>query len=104
MGKYFLEEGSKVPDGKTHTSCSDSIESMFGIYKERKSPNKNYGITPYVLTIPLYSRLATKERRKSFDVAANLGMVSLRDVKEWRELNCFENWVNERTKRLKIGA
>ncbi len=104
MGKYFIEEGAKVADGQTHTFCSDSIESMFGIYKERKSPNKNYGITPYVLTIPLYSRLATKEKRKSFDVAANLCMVSLRDVKEWKELNCYENWVSERTKRLKIGA
>lgn len=32
---------------------SDIIEFFFGIYKSKKSPNKLYGVTSFVLTIPL---------------------------------------------------
>lgn len=36
---------------------SDIIESTFGVFKQKKSPNKLYGITPFVLFIPLHAKL-----------------------------------------------
>ena len=61
MLDYFKkEEALLVDDVQNDNISSDIIESDFGIFKSKKSPNKLYGITPFVLLIPLYPKLVNK--------------------------------------------
>ena len=46
---------------------SDIIESTFGIYKSKKSPNKLYGVTSFVLTIPLYPKVSNESVTKTIN-------------------------------------
>lgn len=46
--------------GSRHIHHTDIIESTFGIYKSKKSPNKLYGVTSFVLTIQLYSKVSNE--------------------------------------------
>jgi hypothetical protein len=51
----FIRKEAALFDLQTiaHHNSSDIFESMFGIFKSRKSPNKLYGITPFILFFPL---------------------------------------------------
>ncbi len=59
MLDYFMSQESLLADRHDirHIS-SDIIESDFGIYKAKKSPNKLYGITSLVLILPLYPKIS----------------------------------------------
>lgn len=59
---------------------SDIIESTFGVFKQKKSPNKLYGITPFVLFIPLHAKLENKSATKSFNFKERLCNVKLKDI------------------------
>lgn len=47
-------------DSKNLNISSDIIESHFGIFKMKMSPNKLYGITPFLLFLPLYTKSRTR--------------------------------------------
>ena len=79
---------------------SDIIESIFGEYKGRKSPNKLCGVTSYVLVLPLFGCLKTREDRLAFDFNAKMEAVRLADIKEWRDLNLLDNWAQKRIETL----
>jgi DNA gyrase/topoisomerase IV subunit A len=70
---FFRKEikliGTKVT---AHNNSSDIIESLFGKYKARKSPNKLYGITSHVLFMPIYTALRDKKQARSFNFKAAL--------------------------------
>ena len=67
MLDYFKkEEALLVDDVQNDNISSDIIESDFGIFKMKKSPNKLYGITPFVLLIPLYPKLVNKSVTDTF--------------------------------------
>ena len=59
---------------------SDIIESTFGIYKSKKSPNKLYGITPFALMIPLYPKVANKVVTKTFNFKERIMNVKFKDI------------------------
>lgn len=59
---------------------SDIIESTFGIYKNKKSPNKLYGITPFTLMIPLYPKGVNESVTKTFNFKECLVSVKLKDI------------------------
>jgi hypothetical protein len=66
----FLEKEVSLVDGSkisSHNNSSDILESIFGKYKYRKSPGKLNGVTPYILCLPLYTRLCSESKRKKFD-------------------------------------
>ena len=71
--------------------CSDIIESAFGYFKERISPNKNNGYTPLVLLIPLRLRLSTIEDCKKFNARTAIGKTKMEDIKKWRADNLLPN-------------
>ena len=49
MLDYFKkEEALLVDDVQNDNISSDIIESDYGIFKSKKSPNKLYGITPLI--------------------------------------------------------
>jgi hypothetical protein len=102
MLEYFRkEEALLINDRQNDNISSDIIESDFGIYKSKKSPNKLYGITPFVLLIPLYPKLVNKSVTDTFNFKERLVNVKLKDIDTWASKNMSKNWVTERTKTLK---
>jgi hypothetical protein len=84
-----------------HNNSSDILESLFGTFKARKSPNKLYGITPFILFLPIYAKLKGKEAAKLFDFKTALENIKLSDIDCWTDKNLSANLVNMRTKWLK---
>ena len=102
--QYLKEEVNKLP--KNSKACwhasSDIIESLFGIYKDRKSPNSLHGVTPFVLLLPLHTRIGTDDGKiVHFDFKHSLESVYLRDIDKWKKENLLENQVYKRIKKLK---
>lgn len=100
--EYLKEHEAKLND--SNESCnisSDIIESTFGIFKQKKSPNKLYGITPFVLFIPLHAKLENKSATKTFNFKERLCNVKLKDIETFAKKYMSTNWVTERTKLLK---
>lgn len=99
MLDYFKkEEALLVDDVQNDNISSDIIESDYGIFKSKKSPNKLYGITPFVLLIPLYPKLVNKSVTDTFNFKERLVNVKLKDLDSWATKNMSTNWVTERTK------
>jgi hypothetical protein len=102
MLEYFKKQEAILIDAKqNHNISSDIIESNFGIYKEKKSPNKLYGITPFVLFIPLHAKLANESVTKTFNFKERLCNVKLKDIDAFAKEHMSTNWVTERNKTLK---
>lgn len=88
-------------DKEVHLISSDIIESDFGIYKAKKSPNKLYGITSFVLMLPLYPKVADYSVTYKQDFKVRLANVKLKEIDLWAKENLFPNRVALRTKTLK---
>lgn len=100
--KYFKKQEMLLADTKqNHNVSSDIIESDFGIYKDKKSPNKLFGITPFILFIPLHSKLVNESVAKTFNFKERLCKVKLRDIDAFAKKHMSTNWVKERTKTLR---
>ena len=65
---------------KSHNITSDIIESTFGVFKQKKSPNKLCGITHFVLFIPLHAKLENDSATKTFNFKERLCNVKLRTL------------------------
>lgn len=99
---YFDRQYELVKDSKeTHRISSDIIESEFGFYKGKQSPNKLNGITTLVLMIPLYPKLSNYSVTDQQDFKVRLAEVKLKDIDFWAKENLFPNRVSIRTKTLK---
>ena len=98
---YFNREEALLQDDGPHNICSDIIESTFGYFKDRMSPNKNNGYTPLVLLIPLRLQLSTIEDCKNFNARTVIGNTKMEDIKKWREDNLLPNPSNKRRNVLK---
>lgn len=101
MIDYFKSQTSLITNiyDIRHIS-SDIIESDFGIYKAKKSPNKLYGITSQVLMLPLYPKTINYSSAKKQDSKVRLANVKLKDVDLWAKENLSENRVVLRSKTL----
>lgn len=101
---YLKEEASLLKPGETHNLSSDIIESIFGIFKQKKSPNHLYGVTPFVLFIPAHTAIVGMHDTKSVDFMRIFSDYHNEDIDEWKVKNLKENWVRTRTKTLaKVG-
>lgn len=99
--KFLLEEGKKLEEQEAvHNNSSDIIESTFGAYKLRKSPNKLYGVTSFILFMPTYAQLASKRSDEYFSIKKHLENVRLRQIQEWSTENLTINLVSKRIKML----
>lgn len=101
MLEYFNKEESLLTGSMSINISSDIIESTFGIYKSKKAPNKLYGITSFVLTIPLYPKVANESVIKTINFKERIVNVKLKDICAWSTKHLSKNWVTERTKILK---
>ena len=101
MLEYFEKEEKLLTEDMNINISSDIIESTFGIYKSKKSPNKLYGITSFALLIPLYPKISNQIVTKTVNFKERLMNVKLKDIDAWRTEHMSKNWVTERTKTLK---
>lgn len=100
--QYLFDEAFIMPEGiKKINLSSDIIESTFGLYKGKKSPDKLCGVRRSVLLIPLYGKLSTPEGREKFDTAGIMASVRMKDVKEWLGNNLLDNWTVQRNLALR---
>lgn len=105
LGNYVLEYFRKEAElldsqNDAHNISSDIIESTFGIFKDRKSPNKFHGITSFVLTIPLHTKISNLELAQTFQVKQRLERVKVKDVKDWAGKNLKQNLVTKRRQKF----
>ena len=100
--KYLTGEIKKLPSCSTSwNASSDVIESIFGVYKARKAANPLHGVTPFVLLLPLHTRICTKEGIIfPFDFKNSLESVFMSDIKDWRDDKLADNLVYKRIKTL----
>lgn len=93
--KDFLRKETEWIGSAMHNCSSDIIESTFGIYKRKKSPNKMCGVTSLVLRLSLCGKV----HDDGYDVARSLTQVKMRDIEDWKVKNLLPSLVS---KRLKI--
>ena len=105
MLDYFRKQAELLPGKKTvHHISSDIIESDFGIFKSKKSPNKLYGMTSMVLMLPLYPTLVDYSVAENQNFKVRLANVKLKDVDLWAKENLTPNMVKLRSQTLKKRA
>lgn len=98
---YLDEENSLLGDKEVVNNSSDIIESTFGIFKYRQSPNKLNGVTSIVLHLPVIMAFARKSASGNYNVRERLCRTRIKDVARWRKENLLENLVAKRIKTLK---
>jgi len=101
--QYLKEEAKKFPKHSRvcWNASSDVIESVFGVFKDRKSPNSLHGVTTFIFLLPLHTRIGTKDDSMvPFDYKHSLESVFMREIRDWEKKNLFENQVSRRTKIL----
>lgn len=109
LGLELLDYFEKLDEVETNVVgtaniSSDIIESIFGMYKSKQSPNKLYGITPLVLLLPLYPKITVYSADKKQDFKERLANVKHADLDLWAKENLSENMVALRSKTLKNAS
>jgi len=101
---YFNREEALLNGDEVHNITSDIIESTFGCFKARMSPNNNNGYTTLVLLIPLSLKVSTIEDCRNFNVRGLLCKTTITDIKKWRGDNLLPNPSIKRMKVVKNVA
>lgn len=101
---FLTEEVKRIAEGANHNNSSDALESLFGKYKARKSPDKLNGVTSFVLFIPLYAALSGNTNGGKYHFKAALESIRMRDIKTWESKNLTPNLAQLRINRLKKSA
>ena len=85
---YIVQECRLLgSDEESHNISSDIIESVFGLYKGKRSANKMHGITSLALTIPLFSYKAERQAWNSINLRQLYSGITINDVRAWKKDN-----------------
>ncbi len=96
---YLDDENNKLTNDKTiWNASSDIIESIFGHYKTRKSPDTLNGVTLQVLLLPLMTKIDTENGISTINFKTTLEQIFLRDLKDWKDDHLTENMAIKRNK------
>lgn len=87
-------------DTAPRNNSTDIIESIFGKFKDSKSPNKLNGITKHILFLPIYTKLKNREQAKEFNFKGALEDIRIGDIDDWAKINLTQNLVQLRRERL----
>ena len=99
---FLNKEVELMKKGETaRNNSSDIIESIFGKYKASKSSSKLDGVTPFILFLPIYTKLKNKEQAKSFNFKAALEETRIGEIDVWANENLPQNMAQVRSKWLK---
>ena len=102
MLAYFDKELKLLkPNYKSHVISSDIIESIFGYYKGRKSPDKQAGITCSALVIPLRTMFDPEECKPDSKLMSIFATETVNSVALWRKKNIGESNLAIRMSKLK---
>ena len=104
LGYLDQQKILQTDDSKNINISSDIIESHFGIFKMKMSPNKLYGIPSFLLFLPLYTKIKNENSAKTFNFKERLVNVKLKDIDAYASEHMSTNWVTERTKILQHTA
>ncbi|KAA6335169.1 hypothetical protein EZS27_016576 [termite gut metagenome] len=89
-------------DDDVQNNSSDIMESVFGTFKARKSPNKLHGFTSFILFIPAHTQLLnSKKDAELYRFKERLERVRLKDIDDWAAENLSSNRVVKRMKTMK---
>lgn len=102
--EYMKKEVSWLSIKDKHNNSSDVIESLYGIYKHMKSPNKLYGVTSLVLHLPVYQALSIKGALSSYNFKERIENIKKKQLNEWSKNNLPQNLVCKRIKALSTGS
>ena len=100
---YLAEEGLLLKDDETVNNSSDIIESTFGIFKYKQSPNKLNGVTARVLHLPVVLAYAGESVSRNYNVKERLCRTKIKDINLWRDENLMENLVAKRIRTFKTA-
>ncbi len=103
----FLSEEAALleSDSESHNNSSDILESTFGIFKKRKSPNKLYGVTPLILFLPVYTRVAhVKNTKNNYNFKEHLEKLRVWQINEWTNTHLPKNLVVKRKLKLTTAS
>ena len=101
INQFLIKEAMSLgEDIKSHNNSSDILESLFGMYKARKSPNKLNGVTSFILFAPIYTKLRDSSKCKMFDFKNALEEKRMSHIDAWAKENLTPNLVQLRIKRL----
>lgn len=78
------------------------IESTFGYFKRRKSPNNLNGVNAFSLIIPAHTKMSI-DNNEEFNFNQALESVFYRDLVHWKKENLLTNWVSIRKKKLVVN-
>lgn len=101
--EFLTDEIKAIEPNIAHNNSSDIIESLFGVYKDRKSPNKLNGVTSFILFLPIYTKLSKGDKNK-FNFKGALEETRMRQLKVWGKENLTQNLMQLRINRLKKAA
>ena len=102
---YFRKETALLnTEEDVHNVSSDIMESSFGYFKDRTSDNRMYGVTCFVMILPLHTKLSTLESARGFDFKGCLERTHSADLKDWRRQNLPENLAAKRARVLRNAA
>ena len=105
MLAYFDEELKLLkPGDKSHVISSDIIESMFGYYKGRKSPDKQAGITCSALVIPLRTMFDPHECKPDGKLMSIFTSETVNAVAQWRKGTIGQSNLAKRREKLEKRA
>lgn len=102
---YLQNEGKMLKDQKSkHNISSDIIESVFGIYKRRKSSNKLLGVTSFILFIPAQIQFLQSKSGKDYWAKQHLENIRLSQIQQWEKAYLTTNLVTKRINTLKSAG
>ncbi len=102
ISSYLKEEGDKLPSiNSVWHASSDIIESLFGTLKSKKATNPLHGVTPFILFLPLMTKIDSAEPRLNIDFKAALENVFMSDLAKWNKDQLIENQIVRRNKLFK---
>ena len=105
MLAYFGTELKLLkPEDKSHVISSDIIESMFGYYKGRKSPDKQAGITGSALTIPLRTMIDPENCKADGELMNIFTSETVNSVDRWKKETLGESNLASRRAKLNKSA
>ena len=101
----FLEEQIKsVTQEIAYNNSSDIVESIFGKFKARISPNKLNGVTTFILFLPICAKLNSDSQTEKYDFKGALEGKRMAHIENWKRENLTPNLAYLRTKILKKTA
>jgi hypothetical protein len=102
LAQYFQKLKEKLPNAETAWHCSsDIIESLFGYYKNRKSPNSMNGVTKQILWLPLTTAIDSKKGVLHLNFKEYLEKNTLATINKWRNTHLPKNQTLKRKNVLK---